>query len=225
RTQLKQHVPLVRPLLTDTSPYVRASAIYALNRCGERVDPSPLASILLRDPSPRVRSHVAFLLGEMGDPSALGLLREAARTQIPLAAPAEVRLMHLQIAEAMVKLGDESQISTIRAALYPSRPEDLEATALAVQILGQLRDRGSIDELIFLSARRDQTGQYWPAEIRLGVAGALARMGLNQGTFLADEYADSPIPALRAQSAFVYGQIGRTENLPKLAYLMEDPEA
>lgn len=64
-----------------------------------------------------------------------------------------MRLLQLQLAEAMVKLGEDDQIATIRAALYPSRPEDLEATALAVQIIGQVKDRGSIDELIYLSAK------------------------------------------------------------------------
>jgi HEAT repeat protein len=223
KIRLVDLAPAVRPLLDDPSPFVRASAIYALSKCNLQVDPSPLAGILLQDPSPRVRAHVAFLLGEIGDPSALGLLREAAKAPMARAAGAEVRLMQLQIAEAMVKLGDESQLGTIRAALYPSRSEDLEATALAAQIIGELHDKGSMDELILLTAKRSKQGQFWPAEIRLAAAGALARLGNNKGTFLADQYAGSEMPVLRAQAAFVYGQIGRPENLPKLAILMKDP--
>jgi HEAT repeat protein len=224
KVQMREIAPALRPLLTDSSPFARASAIYGLSRCGAAVDLTPMAQMLLGDPSPRVRSHVAYLLGEMGDPSALGLLHEAARATMPRAAPAEVRLMQLQLAEAMVKLGDESQVATIRAALYPSRVEDFEATALAVQIIGQLRDKGSMDELILLSAKRTKTGQPWPAEIRLGVAGALAHMGLDKGTFIADEYASNPMAVLRAQAAYVYGEIGRPENLAKLDLLMRGPE-
>lgn len=224
KAQLRGLAAAVRPLLDDPSPFVRASATFALARNGQQVSQTPLGQILLNDPSPRVRAHAAVLLGELGDRSALGLLNDAARRVPARANPVEVRLMQVQIAEAMVRLGAEDQISVVRSALYPSRPEDLEVTALAVQILGQLRDRGSIDELIYISARRDETGQHWPAEIRLGVAGALARMGLNKGTFLADEYISSQLTALRAQAAYVYGQIGLTENLGKLELLLSDPE-
>lgn len=222
KTDQRDLVSAVRPLMDDPNPFAKASAIFALNKCGQKVDATPLAELLLSDPSPRVRSHAAYLLGEMGDPTALGLLREASRSPVPRAAPAEVRLMQLQIAEAIVKLGDETQLETIRAALYPSRPEDLEVTALAVQIIGELRDKQAMDELIYLSAKRDKKGNYWPAEIRLGVAGAMARLGKTQGTFLADEYAGNPLSVIRAQAAFVYGQIGKPENLPKLAVLMGD---
>jgi HEAT repeat protein len=225
KAQITRAVSAVRPLLTDASPYVRASAIYALRRCGQDVDPSELAALVLQDPSPRVRAHAAYLLGELGDPSALGLLHDAARQSMPRAPAVEVRILQIQLAEAMVKLGEEDQLGTIRAALYPSRLEDLEVMALAVQSLGQLRDRGSIDELILISARKDPLGNKYPAEVRLGVAGALARMGLDQGTFIADEFAGNPqIPALRAQAAYTYGEIGRPENLAKLEVLMDDPE-
>jgi len=223
KASFKNLTAAVRPLLNDPSPYVQASAIFALAKCGVEVDQTPLGRILMTDPSPRVRSHVAVLLGDLGDRSALGLLNDASRQAIPRASAVEIRMMQIQIAEAMVKIGDEDQLGVIRSALYPSRPEDLEITALAVQVLGQLRDRGSTDELIYLSARRDEAKQYWPAEIRLGVAGALARIGLNKGTFLADEYAPSDMPVLRAQAAYVYGQIGLTENLGKLEALMADP--
>ena len=215
--------PALRPLLTDPSPYVRASSIYSLAKCKAEVDRTPLAVILLTDPNPRVRAHVAFLLGELGDPSALGLIHDAAKAQLPMASSSEYRMMQIQCAEAMVKLGEQDQIATIRAALYPSRPEDLEVSALAVQVLAELRDRGSIDELIYLSARKDESGHQYPAEVRLGVAGALARMGLKQGTFIADEYAASTIAPLRAQAVFVYGEIGRPEDLARLDILLNVP--
>jgi HEAT repeat protein len=142
------------------------------------------------------------------------------------ASAAEYRMLQIQICEALVKLGDEGQLPAIRAALYPSRVEDLEIVALAVQILGQLKDKGSVDELIYLTARKSESDkQFWPAEIRLGAAGALARMGLDQGTFLADEYATNAAPVLRAQAAHVYGDIGRIENLGKLEGMMADSDS
>ena len=224
KTQMTSVIAGVRPLLNDPSPFVRASAIFALSRCGQSPDVTPLADLLLGDASPRVRSHAAYLLGELGEPSASGLLRDAAKAQLPKAAPSEVRIMQIQIAEALIKLGDESQLEVVRAALYPSRPEDLEVAALAVQVIGLVKDRGAIDNLIYLTAYRDNRGNAMPAEIRLGAAAALSRMGMNQGSFIADEYLNSPIPILRAQAALVYGQIGRTENLPRLEKMMADPD-
>ena len=224
KARLRDLSAAVRPLLGDSSAYSRASAMFALRRCGAEVDLSPLAVMLLNDPSPRVRAHVGYLLGELEDPSALALLHEAAKAAMPRASAAEVKLMQLQLAEAMVKLGEVDQTATIRAALYPARPEDLEITALAAQILGQLRDKGGESELISLTAREDRTGKNPPAEIRLACAAALARMGKPQGTFLADEYIANTLPALRAQSAYTYGEIGRSENLSKLETLLDDPE-
>ncbi|MFN0132772.1 MAG: HEAT repeat domain-containing protein [Phycisphaerales bacterium] len=206
----------VRPLLEDASPFVRASAIYALAKSGVSVDPSPLAGMLMRDPSPRVRAHAAFLLGEMGDPSALGLLRDAARD-------ADQRSLQLQLAEAMVKLGKTDQLEVIRAALYPSSNEELENTALACQIAGQLQDEGSRPSLIVLTALKIR-GQPLPAEIRLAAATALSRLGQPQGEFVADEYYRNGNPAIRAQSAFVYAGVGRPSTLPKLEMLMGDAD-
>lgn len=222
RHRMEGHEVRLRQLLDDPSPYVRASAIYALIRLGEPVDRSPLASILLTDPSPRVRAHAAYILGELDEPSALGLLREADSARMLRASPADLRLLRLQIAEAMVKLGDTSPVEAIRAALYPSRPEELEAAALAVQIIGEIGDRASVDQLVILSAY-NEGGQRLPAEVRLAIAGSLAKLGLDGGSFIADEFRESDRPALRAQSAHVYGVTGQWRNLDELSRLMNDP--
>lgn len=213
-----------RALATDASPFVSCAAIFAMNKNGIGADRTPLAVALLNDPSTRVRAHAAFILGEMGEASAVAPLKDAARRPVNQASESEYRLMQLQIAEAMVKLGDSTQLNTLRAALYPSQPGELEATALAVQILGQLRDRESIPNLVYLSARRDATGRTMPAEVRLAVAAALARMGMNQGDFVADEFFADRNAALRAQAAYVYGETALSTNLGKLAKLMDDPE-
>ena len=62
-----------------------------------------------------------------------------------------------------------------------------------------------------------------PAEVRLAVADALAKMGNTEGSFVADEFATSEIDAVRAQAATVYGRVGRSENLERLRRMMEDP--
>lgn len=222
--RLESLAAAVRPLLNDPSPFVRASAVYALAKNGQAVDQTPLAEILLADPSPRARAHAAFLIGKLGESSARGLLHDAVQATIPRADAAVVKSFRLQVSEALVRLGDESQIEPIRAALYPSQPEDLELTALATQIIGELRDKGSASELLILTAR-ETGGRKMPAEIRLGAAASMAKLGNKRGSFIADEFLNSPNPALRAQAAFVYGETGRRENMAKLAQLLEDPES
>lgn len=222
KLRLGQGSDRLRAMLSDPSAHARASAIFALVRLGEDVDRSPLASALLEDPSLQVRSHAAYLLGELGDASAAPMLRRSLRQVSPRTSRVAFNLFQLQVAEALIKLGDESKLEPVRAALYPAREEDLEATALAVQILGEVRDEGAADQLIYLSAQRDRTGRLMPPEIRLVIGASLAKIGRQQGDFLADEYVAHPDSTVRAQAAYVYGQTGHGENLPKLEAMLGD---
>lgn len=224
RERLRGSLPGLESMRSDPSIYAKLSAIYGLASIGSAVDQTPLASALLDHPSTRVRAHAAFLLGELGNASARGLLTDALTTDMPRAGAAELKLLQLQIAEALIKLGDEEQVQAVRAALYPSRPEELEATALAVQIIGEVRDRASIDELIYISAYTDEGGRAMPAEVRLAAALSLAKLGERRGDFIADEYRFDPSAAIRAQAAFVYGETGRLENLPKVENMLDDPD-
>jgi HEAT repeat protein len=222
RANLTKLGAAARPLVNDPSPFAKAAGIYALTKTGQQVDATPLAPLLLESPDTRLRSHVAMLLGEMGDASAVPMLRDASRAALPRSSPSEMKILQVQIAEALVKLGDSQQVEVIRAALYPSRPEDLEITALAIQCIGELGERQATDELILLTARTDKQGRKMPAEIRLAAAAALARLGLNKGSFIADEFLPNTDPPLRAQAAYVYGEIGRQDDLAKLEKLMGD---
>lgn len=223
KARLRSSVEFVRPLLTDPAPMARMGAIYALARCGDPVDQSPLAGFL-RNPDLLVRAQAAFILGEIANASALPVLRDAARQSTPRGDPTQARLMYLQMAEAMIKLGDENAIHEIRAALYPARPEDLEATALAAQILGQVNDRGSISQLLNLVNMLDPQSGRMPAEVRLAAASSLAGMGWPRARDVAEEFLASPSGPLRAQAALVLGATGQRTNLHPLGPLLGDPE-
>jgi HEAT repeat protein len=220
KLSLKDSAVFVQPVASDPSAVVRAAAIYALRRNGVDADPTPLAS-MLESGKLTERAQAAFILGELGDSSAIGLLKSAARRSSPLASKIEDRLVRLQIAEALIKLGSIDSIETIRAALFPSRPEDLEATALAVQIIGNVNDRRSRDQLIYLTARSGP--EQLPAEIRLLAAQSLAKLGVRRGSFIADEYWQGENPAVRAQAAFVLGATDNPANLGKLEEMLLDP--
>lgn len=216
--------PLVEPLTLDDSEYARASALFALGRCDASRDMGPLATILTGSTSTRARAHAAYLLGELGNTSAMPMLRQAAGTDVPRASPIEVRLLQLQIAEALYKLGDQSQISTLHSALLVAAPEDLEAAALAVQILGEVGSRRSVPDIVNLLAWSDERGGQMPAEVRLGAAAALAKLGRRDGWIVAQEFEESVSPVLRAQAAHVFGRVGRDEDLGSLKRLLGDED-
>lgn len=224
RARLREFVDDVRPLVGDANPFVQASAIGAMSMLGDPVNPTALADMVLTASSARVRAHAAYVLGEMGDRSAIRMLKEAARARIPRSTEAELRLFRLQVAEALAKLGEDDAVQAVRAALYPSRPEELEGTALAVQILGTLGERGAIDELMRLSERTDEAGGMMPAEIRLATAIALAQMGERDGWFIAERYYNDPAPGVRAQAAIVYGWTRGARNLSRLERMMGDSD-
>jgi len=163
------------------------------------------------------------MLGDLGEASALGPLTQAIVNEPRRADPRQLRLMELQIAEAMYKLGDDDQIGVIRAALYPAQIDQLEAMALAAQILGEIRDRGSAGALVGLA--KGTPDEAMPAEVRLAAAASLAQLGYRQGAYIAEEYKTNDNPALRAQSAYVYGQTGQIENLARLEASLSDPSS
>jgi HEAT repeat protein len=91
-----------------------------------------------------------------------------------------------------------------------------------VQILGEVGDKGAIDQLIMLARPASETDRVMPAEVRLGAASALAKLGLPQGAFVADEYREDGQAVLRAQAASVYGDTRRSESLRTVVGLSED---
>jgi HEAT repeat protein len=217
-------LPRVQPLLEDQSHAVQVAAMHAFIKNGRTIDQSPLGRMLMNDDSPWVSRQAAFVLGETNNRSALGLLRSAAAQRAPSLPPNHQRAFQLQIAEAMVKLGEKDQLPVIRAALYPSQPDELEAAALAAQILGELRDRESIGQLLNVLAYRDREGNPYPSEVRLGVAAALARMGTDTAVIAADDYLADASPVIRSQAASVYGAHPGPKYWDRLRTLMQDKD-
>lgn len=224
RQRMRAFVPLATPLLDDPSGSVRAGAILALRRCGEPVRLDPLASLVLSN-DPEVKGNAVFVLGELGDPSAIGLLREAASHRPPRIAPASARRVELQIAEAMVKLGEESEIEAIRAALF-SRAEEAELAAFACQLCGLLQDRAFTSALAD-KARREGRDQE-PHEVRLAAAMAVAMMENGRGPLdVPMAYVGADAFPLRAQAAttlgwFVEPPEGGPVVLPTLTTMLGD---
>lgn len=220
RLKLTSTMGWLKPLEMDESEYVRLSAVFAMSRMGDRIDLTPLANTLFTSRDTRARAHAAFLLGELGSTSAIDMLRQASLEGVNRATTSEVRLLRLQIAEAMIKLGDDDSLPGVKAALFPSRPEDYELAALAIQIIGEVGDREAVDQLIYLADAEGEDAM--PPEIRLAAADALSKLGHPQGAFIADEYADDASESVRAYAAILYGRTNASGNLGKVLGMLSD---
>jgi len=219
RAKLVQLAPLVEPLLHDESQSVQAAAIFALKRCGHRVDLNPLAGMLAGD-DPEVRANAGMILGEIGEPSAAPLIESCLGRGMELAGPAKTRIVDIQLAEALVRLGRQEQIDSIRAALFLPVEQQGEITALACVILGRLQDGGAVGGLRALVDAGDDLRK--PAEIRMAAATGLAMMGQPVPAGIAAEYANEPQIELRYQAASALGYIGGADSVRLLQRMLQD---
>ncbi len=227
RLRLTSSEARFRELLSDRSPYVQCAAIFALARCGKPVDRTPLATALMSDPKISVRSHAASILGELEDRSSIQMLQQASVQREPFASVSELSLLRLQIAEALVKLGETDQIETLNAALFPARADAVEGAVLAATMLGELKASSSADLLKNVAAQeqRGPGGSIEPAmppEFRLAAAVSLAQMGDESGLFVAEQFREHPSELIRAQAAHAYGHLGGDRALTGLESLVGD---
>jgi HEAT repeat protein len=76
-----------------------------------------------------------------------------------------------------------------------------------------------------LTRMRDDAGHMMPPEVRLAAAGSLASLRIEQSSpeSVAREFLNAPTPTVRAQAAFVLGQMKRREHLQAVEGLLDDP--
>ena len=221
--RVNEFAHLVQPLLTDESNSVRAAAILALTRMGEPVDPTPLGAMANSDDL-ETRANAYLVLGLLGNKSAINLIRASLGKSSPLANPLRVRLVDLQGAEALVRLGETREIDSIRAAVF-SPPEQEELAAVACEALGRLKDEVSMPMLrniLSSNAARER-----PSEVRLAAASALLALGAPTTPILsiAKQYVSAPDARVRAQAAVLLGKIATHEAAVYLKTLRMDPDA
>lgn len=219
--QLKQSSYLLEPLLLDPSDSVRAAAMYGLKRCGHTVDLNPLGRMLMSD-DPEVKSNAALVLGELGEKSASPMIRRAVGKNLATTSPIRRRIVELQLAEAMVKLGKTNELEGIRAALFTTA-EQGEITALACLICGRLKDSAAVQTLLSL-ATRTGPGEH-PAEVRMAAAMAVAQIDVTSAPVeVPMNFANNDRSELRAQSAMTLGKIPHPAVVGQLRQLLSDPD-
>ncbi len=213
--------PLVAPLLSDPSASVRAAAMLALSRGGQRVNFTPLAD-MLADNDPEIRANAYLVLGELGNESAIPLIRESLGRGMKLVNPLRVRLVDLAAAEALVKLGDEKEVEPIRAALF-APPEQGELTIVACDSVRRLKDevaRPMLERIVSARGSAERS-----PEIRLAACRALHALGSPGAPLaVAKEYAQHPDARIRAQSTVLLGEIGSPDARALLSGLLHDAD-
>jgi HEAT repeat protein len=214
----KSLVPAIRPLLRDPNRSVRAAAIYALHRLGEEIDLTPLAG-MLRAQDPGLRSNVALLMGLMGDASAIPMLKQAAAAPMPKVRGARAAIVRCQIAEAVVRLGDNSELNTLRASAYSTYGE---VRVISINAMGAVGDERMIPALkAFLREAEGQPSE--PVEVRLAAAAALARMDEHAGLATTLRFSRDANPVVRAQAAWGLGWFeGEDRAFARLRALLDD---
>lgn len=221
KKRLHDCAQLLEPLTLDPSPSVRAAALYAMVCLGRTVDLNPLAELAM-SPDAETRSNALYVLGELRNPSAIPLVESVVGRRIIDTDPIKMRIVDLQAAESMAKMGDYRQYDPIRAALFaPS--EQGEIIALACQMIGETDDRGARGHLIGIWNGKGPLER--PIEIRLIAGAALARIGepnLEPIFQLCVIGAIDPSPVIRAQTAATLGWLGGERARTALALLLND---
>lgn len=212
----------VQPLLQDESLSVRAAATLALARCGKKIDPSPIAAMVFSN-DPEVRANAYLVLGELGNPSAIPMIRDSLGKGLELVNPLRVRLIDLSAAEALVKLGDQREVEPIRAALF-APPEQMELTAVACGAVGRLKDepaRPMLERLLAVDGQARRS-----PEIRLSAALALVELGGSRDAALAvaREYVTNADGRIRALVATLLGRLRSPQAVEALAALVRDSD-
>ena len=212
---------LVQPLLDDPSPSVRAASIYALARCGQDVDLNPLADMVLGG-DPAAKGNAAYVLGELGNASAIPLIKNGVGRHEGSFEVARAQAIDLVMAEAMVKLGDVEERQVIQAALF-APPERSELTAMACQMIGRM---GDTTLALNLEALAKATGPRQPGiEIRLLASDALARIDPSRVPIdFVMESISNERPEIRSQAATVLGSLGSGRYGAQLAVLLRDQD-
>jgi len=210
---------LLEPLLHDESESVHAAAIYGLKRCDKAADLTPLSSMIVSD-DPEVRANAAVVLGDLGNSTAVPVIQQALGRGMDRVNSAKVKMVDLQLAEALVKLGEVRQIEAIRAALF-APPEEAELTALACMMCARLHDERTVPNLIRLARLTGQFQQ--PAEVRMAATWALAHVDpTGTTTKVPMEYVTSTQYQLRMQAALTLGEIGDPASFGVLTTLLAD---
>lgn len=218
KLEMETLLPAAKDLIRDPRPDVQSAVIYAFTKCGKKNDKlvSKLAEFV-QHASPGVRANTVMLMGELGDDTAVPMLRRAGiRPSGDMHPPIRWALLRVQAAEALAKLGDARGLDSVRSAAYSGFDE---VRILSVQTIGKLGDQSFWANLNNFLVEN-------PIEFRLAAAEALARLGRERGGMMTvmGESATHELATVRSQAALALGRYDRDLARGYLVQLLNDPD-
>jgi HEAT repeat protein len=184
----------------------RMAAIYALHRLGNTTFSHEFEQTAF-DARPHIRGETAFILGLLGEKSAIPIL-------ITMMEKDKDPNVKLQVGEALWRMGDERGEDALLAGTISSYASDQMLSLLALAeprntvVLGHVEGLFSSDYL----------------EVRLACARAAGMLGSDEGYGVAMQGEKSPDPRQRTLAALAYGAIGRPDAQPRVAKLLKDSD-
>jgi HEAT repeat protein len=185
----------------------RLADIFALHRLGDPTH-SHLFEQTSLDPDKRIRGDTAFMLGLLGDKSAVPILVSMLRND-------KEATVRLQAAEALWRLGDERGLDDLVGATVSMYPDDKMIALLALAEPRDTRMLGHVEGAL--------TDDY--PEVALVAARAAGMLGSDHGYGVALNGAKSDDPRQRLLAAMAFSGIGRADAQPILAKLLDDKDA
>ncbi len=200
--------PLKR-MLQDADRSVQVAARFAQHRLGDFSHSHDLEAYAQDDDpveGPRVRGNTALVLGLLGEPSALKILKKLRRDPAPT--------VRQQASEAGWRLGDREARNEV-IALISSRYVDDE-------MLGLLAVAAPRNREVLGHVQAAMTTDY--PEVNLVAARAAGMLYSDWGYGIATQGAKSDNPTQRYLAALAFGAIGRSDSQGMLAKLVGDTE-
>lgn len=195
----------------DEFPSVRVAVRYALHRIGDTSRTRQLEGLSQHN-DPRVRANVALVIGLLGEPTGVRIVRPMLRDL-----DASVRLA---AAEALWSLRDEQGLRNLVAGTISRFPDEQIVCTLA---LAKPRDPDVKEFIVGKLAIDSDNGQY--LERQLAAARALGMLNDDAGFGVAIAATTSNEPRQREMAAWALGAIGRPDAQTPLAKLLDDPQA
>jgi HEAT repeat protein len=201
--RLAEAGPKLQAIADGHDAHAEVAALYALHRLGN-VRRSHRLEALARAADTGTRADVATVLGMLGEPSAMNILKVLGNDD-----DFAVRAAAWQ---AMWCLGNKQGLTNLVSLTVSQHPDD--------QIIGLLGIAAPKDRRVAGNLRGLLTSDY--AEVSLAAARALGEIGMDDGYTVVMNYVNSPDARVRALAAFALGAIGRSDAQPKLAILLRD---
>ncbi|HWE95265.1 MAG TPA: HEAT repeat domain-containing protein [Tepidisphaeraceae bacterium] len=195
----------------DRSENVRVAVRFALHRIGDTHLSHQLEK-MAQDPNPVVRTHTALVLGLIGEPSALGILRVMRRDH-----DATVRQ---QAAESMWRLHDDAALQDLVGLTVSKYYDDQMFAMLALAAPRDTRIRQYLRGGLIA----ESDGKNTINEVPLAAARGMGMLGSDEGYGVALQGAQSPDYRSRVLAAFAFGAIGRPDSQGVLGKLLKDQD-